>query len=56
VCEDDQAIPAFAQDAMIQGVKEAGAEIEVQRIKASHSPFLSRPDETVEWILSVAKA
>ena len=39
---------------MIKGVQEAGADIEVQRMKASHSPFLSQPDETVEWIRRVA--
>ncbi|KAF2031624.1 alpha/beta-hydrolase [Setomelanomma holmii] len=56
LCEDDQAIPASAQEAMIKGVQDAGAEIEVQRVKAGHSPFLSRPDETAEWIVRVVEA
>ncbi|KAH8716849.1 Alpha/beta hydrolase fold-1 [Phaeosphaeriaceae sp. PMI808] len=54
VCEDDRAIPAFAQDAMIKAVQDAGAEIDVTRFKASHSPFLSMPEETAGWIRRVA--
>lgn len=54
LCEDDIAIPAAGQEAMIAGVKEMGGEIEVTRIKAAHSPFLSRPGETVEWVRRVA--
>ncbi|KAF2016526.1 alpha/beta-hydrolase [Aaosphaeria arxii CBS 175.79] len=54
LCEDDQAIPAFAQELMANGVKEAGGDIEVERIKTSHSPFLSRPDLVVNWIRRVA--
>merc|ERR1712194_525698 len=54
ICEDDLAIPAFAQEAMSNGVKEMGGEIEVERIKASHSPFLSQPDVVVEWLRRAA--
>ncbi|KAH7392808.1 Alpha/beta hydrolase fold-1 [Pyrenochaeta sp. MPI-SDFR-AT-0127] len=54
VCEDDLAIPAAAQEGMVKAVKEAGADIEITRIKAGHSPFLSKPDETVAWIQKVA--
>ncbi|KAF2710986.1 alpha/beta-hydrolase [Pleomassaria siparia CBS 279.74] len=50
VCEDDRAIPAVFQDMMIDRVKEMGGDIEVKRIKASHSPFLSMPDAVVDWI------
>ncbi len=45
VCERDNAIPAFAQEAMSA---RAGR---VERLDASHSPFLSRPDELAEIIL-----
>jgi hypothetical protein len=38
---------------MIDGVKAAGGGVEVTRIKAGHSPFLSKIDETVEWIVGV---
>ena len=54
LCEDDLAIPAPGQEAMTSGVKEMGGEIEITRIKVGHSPFLSKPDETVEWIRRVA--
>jgi predicted esterase len=54
LCEDDQAIPAQGQQAMCDAVKEAGGDIEVTRIQAGHSPFLSKIDETVEWIEGVA--
>jgi pimeloyl-ACP methyl ester carboxylesterase len=37
VCEQDQAIPVFAQEAMAQRAKR------VLRMPTSHSPFLSRP-------------
>ncbi|CAO2648609.1 Nn.00g078760.m01.CDS01 [Neocucurbitaria sp. VM-36] len=54
LCEDDLAIPAAGQEAMIGSVKEMGGDIEVTRIKSGHSPFLSKPDETVEWIRRVS--
>ena len=46
VCERDNAIPVFAQEAM---AARAGR---VERLDAGHSPFLSRPDELAEIILS----
>jgi pimeloyl-ACP methyl ester carboxylesterase len=45
ICERDNAIPVFAQEAMSA---RAGR---VERLDASHSPFLSRPDELAEIIL-----
>ncbi len=46
ICERDNAIPVFAQEAMST---RAGR---VERLDASHSPFVSRPDELAEIILS----
>lgn len=54
LCEQDKAIPAAAQEAMVNGVKEAGGDIETTRIDAGHSPFLSRVEETVAWMRKVA--
>jgi pimeloyl-ACP methyl ester carboxylesterase len=54
LCEDDKAIPKEAQEAMTQGVKDGGGEIEVTRIKSDHSPFLSHPEEVVKWIRKAA--
>jgi pimeloyl-ACP methyl ester carboxylesterase len=44
ICDRDNAIPVFAQEHLAQ---RAG---DVLRIDASHSPFLSRPDEVVALI------
>lgn len=50
VCEDDRAIPVFAQYAMVDACKKEGAPMETERIFASHNPFLSRPDEVVGFV------
>jgi len=50
ICDQDNAIPVFAQEHMSQ---HAG---DVRRISASHSPFLSRPDEVVEIVTELASA
>jgi len=39
---------------VIKAAEEKGAVVEVTRVDASHSPFLSRVDETVKWVRSVA--
>ena len=44
ICEQDQAIPVFAQEAMSQ---RAGTVI---RLDAGHSPFMSRPNELVNLL------
>jgi pimeloyl-ACP methyl ester carboxylesterase len=54
LCENDLTIPAFVQEMMTGMVKEKGGEIEVERIKSGHSPFLSQPDKVVEWLRRVA--
>jgi hypothetical protein len=41
ICERDQAIPPFAQEAMSKRATE------VVRLDSGHSAFLSRPDEVV---------
>jgi pimeloyl-ACP methyl ester carboxylesterase len=46
VCERDNAIPVFAQEAM---AARAGR---VERLDAGHSPFLSLPDELAAIILA----
>jgi pimeloyl-ACP methyl ester carboxylesterase len=54
VCEEDKALPAMLQDAMIQGVKEAGADVVVERLAASHSPHLSQPEAVVDFLRRAA--
>lgn len=48
ICEDDAAIPVFAQEGMVTQAQEAGAPLMSERIKAGHSPFLTHPEETAE--------
>ncbi|KAF2274217.1 alpha/beta-hydrolase [Westerdykella ornata] len=54
LCEDDQSFPAFAQELMTNAAKDMGADIDVQRVKAGHSPFLSQPDAVVDFIRRAA--
>lgn len=44
ICEDDQAIPLFAQEAMSQRASK------VVRMNSDHSPFLSQPSELAALI------
>jgi pimeloyl-ACP methyl ester carboxylesterase len=48
ICEQDNAIPVAAQEGM------SGAAETVVRMDASHSPFMSRPDEVAEIIAKAA--
>lgn len=54
LCEEDLAIPPGRQEEMIRDAKSVGAEIDVTRIKSSHSPFLSKINETAQWVRRVA--
>ncbi|EUC44144.1 hypothetical protein COCMIDRAFT_27452 [Bipolaris oryzae ATCC 44560] len=54
LCQDDLALPPAVQEEMVKAAEEAGAIMHVTRIKSGHSPFLSRVDETAEWIQRVA--
>lgn len=51
VCENDHAMPLQAQEMMIG---QPGASFTVERCSASHSPFLSMPDFTVDVIRRAA--
>jgi pimeloyl-ACP methyl ester carboxylesterase len=50
ICDQDAAIPVFAQEQMSQ---RAG---DVRRLAADHSPFLMVPDEVVALIAEIASA
>lgn len=54
LCELDQAVPIFAQEAMVGAAQEAGSNMETERVKASHSPFLSKPDAVVAYLRRAA--
>lgn len=49
VCEQDQAIPLFAQEAMSQRATR------VIRIDSDHSPFLSKPAELARMLAEIVK-
>lgn len=54
ICEQDAAIPARFQEIMANTAEEKGAHVDLVRLNAGHSPFLSKPKETVTWIRGVA--
>lgn len=54
ICEDDLVIPNALQEAMTSMVRHKGGDLLTDRLKSSHSPFLSHVDETVAWIRKVA--
>ncbi|CAL5872448.1 uncharacterized protein PFLUO_LOCUS6712 [Penicillium psychrofluorescens] len=50
-CTEDKAMNLLEQEAMVAGAKQAGASVTTKTLQhAGHSPFLSRVDETVEFI------
>lgn len=51
-CEDDGAVPFFMQEQMQQLLGPTAVKL---RMKASHSPFLSRIAETADWIETAAQ-
>jgi len=52
----DQGLPFEAQKFFVQSAKEAGGDVTLREIESSHSPFLSKPKETVDFILEAVKA
>ena len=56
ICTEDQAIPLPVQQGMIGMAKEKGSQVVEKTLECSHSPFLSKPDETVQFIVDAATA
>lgn len=54
VCENDQAVKVEVQEAMKASCRRSGADIEVERCGASHTPFLSMPELVVNFIRRAA--
>lgn len=54
VCEDDRAIPFQAQDAWVAAVKEAGGDIETERLFVSHSAHVVNPKFVAGFIRRAA--
>lgn len=54
LCEKDEAIPLHAQKGMVEQAQKAGADMKIDTVDASHSPFLSVPGEMVRSIRRAA--
>ncbi|EXJ70605.1 uncharacterized protein A1O5_06675 [Cladophialophora psammophila CBS 110553] len=54
--KDDKALPVEAQRMFVQMARDGGAHITLREINSSHSPMLSRPEETVQFILDATNA
>ncbi|KAK0932576.1 hypothetical protein LTR29_015854 [Friedmanniomyces endolithicus] len=54
-CEKDQAVPPAAQRGIVQAAEAAGAKMKTVSFESSHSPFLSMPQATAEFIVEVAE-
>lgn len=48
---DDKTFPIEYQGMFVKMARDAGAEVQVREVVSSHSPMLSRPKETVDFIL-----
>ena len=54
LCEKDMALSIQAQKGMVEEAQQAGADMKVDHIDASHSPFLSMPGQLVRSIRKAA--
>lgn len=52
----DKALPFQVQQYFVQVAKDAGADVTVREVESSHSPMLSKPEETAEFILEAVAA
>lgn len=52
----DRALPFQAQQYFLQVAKDAGADVTAREIDSSHSPMLSKPKETADFIREAAEA
>ncbi|CAG8893106.1 unnamed protein product [Penicillium egyptiacum] len=55
LCDKDEGLIPKVQEMMIDNVRKAGVNVHVERLPASHSPFLSMPEQTAKLVLKIAK-
>ncbi|KAJ3548703.1 hypothetical protein NM208_g872 [Fusarium decemcellulare] len=53
---EDKALPIEVQRMFVQGAKDEGGDVTLREIATSHSPMLSKADETVTVLLEAVKA
>ena len=54
MCEPEFMVPVQVQETMVNAAKEEGASVEGSTLDTGHSPYLTKPKETVAWIRRVA--
>ncbi|KAK0316248.1 hypothetical protein LTR82_012276 [Friedmanniomyces endolithicus] len=54
-CEKDQTLPPATQRDIVQAAEAAGAKMKTMAFESSHSPFLSMPVATAEFLVKVAE-
>ncbi|KAK1148112.1 hypothetical protein N8T08_010751 [Aspergillus melleus] len=50
LCEEDRAIPLFVQELMVESARNKGAQIETEKVKTAHTPWLVVPDVVVDYV------
>jgi pimeloyl-ACP methyl ester carboxylesterase len=53
---EDKAFPVQAQLGFLQAAKDSGADITLRELESSHSPMLSKPKETTDFLLEAVSA
>jgi pimeloyl-ACP methyl ester carboxylesterase len=53
---EDKSLPIEAQRLFVQMTKDAGGDVTLREVQSSHSPMLSRPEETADIIVQAVKA
>lgn len=53
---EDKSLPIEAQRMFVQMTKDAGGDVTLREIESSHSPMLSRPEETTAIIVEAVKS
>jgi len=49
--QDDKALPIEAQRMFVQMAKDEGGDVTIREVQSSHSPMLSKPQETADFIV-----
>lgn len=49
LCVNDRAIPLFVQELMMENARNKGAQVDTEKVKTSHTPWLVVPDVVVDY-------
>ncbi|PYH78200.1 hypothetical protein BO82DRAFT_435148 [Aspergillus uvarum CBS 121591] len=50
LCEEDRAIPFFVQEMMVESARVKGAQLETEKVKTAHTPWLANPDMVAAYL------